>query len=76
MTAHLRHFSSRKDSLYIVLIFLCNSLIFGNRITPDGSAVYMKEVVPTKPYQYGLAYSGFALCMTVERLSRDALIPG
>lgn len=41
----------------------------------DWSSVYMAEVVQADPYLVGIAYSGFALCMTIGRLWGDAIIP-
>ncbi|REE01603.1 MFS transporter [Marinoscillum furvescens] len=41
----------------------------------DWSSVYMAEVIESDPYLVGIAYSGFALCMTIGRLWGDAIIP-
>ncbi|HCX20410.1 MAG TPA: MFS transporter, partial [Cytophagales bacterium] len=41
----------------------------------DWSAIYMRDVIHSDPFLYGVVYSGFALFMTVGRLSGDALIP-
>ena len=59
----------------LLLAFLAFCILIGEGAIADWSAVYMKEVIQSDPFLTGIAYSGFALLMTVGRLSGDALIP-
>lgn len=59
----------------LILSFLAFCILLSEGAIADWSAIYMRDIVQSNPYFFGLAYAGFALCMTVGRFSGDALIP-
>ena len=59
----------------LALAFLAFCILMSEGAIADWSAVYMKEVIHSDPFLTGMAYAGFALLMTIGRLSGDALIP-
>ncbi|WP_258099466.1 MFS transporter [Marinoscillum pacificum] len=59
----------------LLLSFLAFCILLSEGAIADWSAIYMRDVIQSDPFLYGVAYSGFALFMTVGRLSGDALIP-
>lgn len=40
----------------------------------DWSAVYMEQIVAADPFMWGLAFTGFALAMTIVRFAGDSIV--
>lgn len=79
---HLKETKNLADKVFalpkgalLLLSFLAFCILLSEGAIADWSAIYMRDVIHSDPFLYGVAYSGFALFMTVGRLSGDALIP-
>ncbi len=59
----------------LLLSFLAFCILLSEGAIADWSAIYMRDVIGSKPYVYGFAYAGFACCMALGRMFGDSIIP-